>query len=69
MLPLCRRGILVNHINDSSAGDRKVTILGSAGFQFHLKLGDNFNYVLNPIKVPAEWESWKKRRRAAGSGR
>ena len=75
MLPRCRRGFSVNSIKDSITGDRKVSFIGSIRFHLHLQyyfdshqsrciLEDNFNYVLNPIKVPAEWESWKKKRRA-----
>jgi hypothetical protein len=72
------KGILVNSTKDSITSDRKVTFTGYKCFQLHLKyfdshesrcgaLEDNFNYVLNPIKVPAEWESWKKKRRVAGA--
>jgi hypothetical protein len=78
MMSLCRKGISVNSSQDSINGDRKITVIGSKCFQLHLKyfdshesrcgaLEDNFNYVLNPIKVPAEWESWKKKRRVAGA--
>jgi hypothetical protein len=78
MMSLGRKGISVNSTKDSINGDRKITVIGSKCFQLHLKyfdshesrcgaLEDNFNYVLNPIKVPAEWESWKKKRRVAGA--